>query len=103
MSLTLVLVIALITYLSRAASLVFLPAPSARLQRFLNRIPAPLFAGLAALSLTGEEGGPAPIIAAVVGAVVLSRTRSLPKILAGGLLGWAVAKWALPYLLSLAT
>ena len=47
----LILAIGALTYASRAGALVFLPPPSERVRAMLNRIPAPLFAGLAALSL----------------------------------------------------
>lgn len=91
MSLSLILAIALTTYLSRAAALLLLPNPSSRTQAFLNRIPAPLFAGLAALSVLGGDGqlASAPVLAAIAGATALAPTRSLPKVLAGGLVGWA--------------
>lgn len=86
------LALAALTYLSRAAGLVFLPVPSARIRAVLNRVPAPLFAGLAALAAVDEHGRLASptTLAAVLGAVALSPTRSLLKILAGGLVGWAM-------------
>jgi branched-subunit amino acid transport protein len=103
MSVALIILIALITYLSRAAGLVLLPVPSPRFRLFLDRLPAPLFAGLAALSLLGEQGGPAPapVVSSMLGALALSPTRSLPTILVGGIIGWMSAVWLLPYLLRL--
>ena len=101
MSIVLIVVIALITYLSRAVGLVLLPLPSPRFKAFLERLPAPLFAGLATLSLVSEQGelAPMPVISGMIGALLLSPTRSLPAILAGGITGWASAIWLFPYLL----
>jgi branched-subunit amino acid transport protein len=102
MNIVLIIVIALITYLSRAIGLVLLPLPSLRFRTFLDRLPAPLFAGLAALSVMGEQGGlaPAPVLSGMLGAIMLLPTRSLPAILVGGIIGWASAYWLLPYLLN---
>lgn len=99
MSLALILAIAIITYLSRAASIVLLPSSSPRLRQVLNRVPAPLFAGLAALSLTGGEGHVAalPTLTAITGALLLSPSRSLLRVLTSGLIGWSIGQWVLPY------
>jgi hypothetical protein len=82
--------IALITYGSRAAALVFLPRPSGRVEAVLGRMPAPIFASLATLSLITPAGGLAggPILVAAVGAVVAAPRRSLAACLLGGLLGY---------------
>lgn len=95
MNLGLLLVIGLITYLSRALTLLILPAPPESLQRILRRVPAPLFAGLAALSLVGANGsfGGWPTLFAVVGALATLRFRSLLVTLFGGLVGYSVAVW----------
>ena len=97
MSAGLVVLLALLTYGSRAAGLLLLPRPSPRLQHFLNRLPGPLFAGLAALSLVDEGGAlaPAPLLGGVLGALLLAPTRSLPLVLLGGLLGWGGTSWLL--------
>jgi hypothetical protein len=65
----------------------------------LARIPAPLFAGFVALSLVSGGRSPAsvPVLAATVGALCAAPTRSFPIVLAGGLVGYAVAS-ALGYL-----
>ncbi len=87
MSLGLVVALALLTYASRAASMVLLPAPPPHVAAVLDRMPAPLFAGLAAVALV-EEGpaiAPIPTIAALGGALLVARTRSMPMILAAGL------------------
>ncbi|MGH2542355.1 MAG: hypothetical protein ACRDIB_06155, partial [Ardenticatenaceae bacterium] len=80
-----------------------LPLPSPRFRAFLDRLPAPLFAGLAALSLVSEQSelAPAPVLSGMIGALILSPTRSLPIILLGGISGWSSATWLLPYLLRL--
>ena len=92
MSLWLVGAIALLTYGSRALALVAMPDPSPTLRRILDRIPAPLFAALAAMSLF--EGGrlaDAKTLAAAGGALLLTPTRSMLWVLIGGLGGFALA------------
>ncbi|MBA3621434.1 MAG: hypothetical protein H0W51_03815 [Euzebyales bacterium] len=87
MTLGLVVVLAVMTYASRAAAMVLLPPPGPRLAAALDRMPAPLFAGLAAVALI-EDGpivAPVTTIAALVGALLVAWTRSMPIILAGGL------------------
>lgn len=93
MSLLLMLALGALTYGSRAAALVLMPQPPGRLRAFLERLPAPLFAGLAALALLGPDGRPimsAPILAAVGGALLSTPFRSLLVTLAAGLIGYAV-------------
>lgn len=92
MSIGVLLALAVLTYVSRAVGLVLLPHPSNRFRRLLDRVPAPLFAGLAAVSLSGPEGGlaPVPTLAAAAGGLMLSPTRSLLAVLGGGLLGYAL-------------
>ena len=93
MSWPLLLVIALLTYASRAISMVLLPRPRGWVEATLSRTPAPLFASLAALSLLGDGGGLAgwPTLGAAAGALLLSPGRSLPLSLLGGLAGYGVA------------
>lgn len=90
MSLGLILAIAALTYGSRALALVLMPDPNPRMGAVLDRIPAPLFASLAAISLV-EDGGfaAAETISAAVGALFLTPTRSLLWVLLGGLVGYA--------------
>ena len=92
MSLWLIAAIALLTYASRALALVAMPDPSPGLKRILDRIPAPLFAALAAMSLF-EDGKVAEgtTLGAVLGALALTPTRSLLWVLLGGLAGFGVA------------
>jgi branched-subunit amino acid transport protein len=91
MSWEVLIVIAVMTYGSRALALVLLPNPSGRVRAVLDRIPAPLFASIAALSLI-EDGAPAPAetMFAAAGALLLTPTRSLLWVLAGGLAGYGV-------------
>jgi hypothetical protein len=92
MSGALIAALAILTYGSRAAVLVLMPDPPLAIRRILNRVPPPLFAGLAALSLVRESGAlpPVPILAAVAGALCTVWFRSLPLALAGGLLGFGL-------------
>jgi len=86
--------IAAITYASRAVALVFLPRPSARLEGVLARMPAPIFASLATLTLVTD--GPAlaggPTLCAALGALIISPQRSLALCLIGGVTGYALGK-----------
>ncbi len=90
MSEWLVLAIGLITYVSRAAALVFLPRPSPRVEEILARMPAPIFASLAVLTLIDADGGLAsgPVLLAALGGLAMTPKRSLPICLAGGLIGY---------------
>ena len=92
MSLWLIGGLALLTYGSRALALVAMPDPPARLRAILDRVPAPLFASLAAISLfdDGDIAGPRTLVAAL-GAVLLAPTRSLLFVLLGGMAGYAIA------------
>jgi hypothetical protein len=72
-----------------------MPDPPPRARAVLARLPAPLFASLAAISLV-EDGAPAaPVtLCAAAGALLLSPTRSLLWVLLGGLAGYAAAaRW----------
>lgn len=94
----LLLVLAAITYGSRAAALAMLPPMPQALLRILDRMPAPLFAGLAAQSLVGPDGAVAApeVLAAGIGALLVSPLRSLPACLLGGLGAWALADLLVP-------
>jgi len=86
---------AVITYTSRAATTAVLPAPEGRLGVIIERLPAPLFSALAAMALTDSAAGVTdwPVLAAVLGALVATRTRSMFLILAAGLASYALAGW----------
>jgi hypothetical protein len=92
MSSMVLVVITLITYASRVATFVFLPRPSGRFEAVLGRMPAPIFASLAMLTLITEDrslaGG--PIMCAALGAAIMSPKRSLPLCLIGGVAGYAL-------------
>lgn len=92
MSPVLLAAIALITYGSRAAALAFLPRPRGRLEVVLGRMPAPIFASLATLTLITEEGAltEGPVLVAALGALVVSPKRSLAVSLIGGIAGFAL-------------
>jgi branched-subunit amino acid transport protein len=89
----LLLVITAITYGSRALALAVLPPMPPPLARVLDRMPAPLFAGLAAQAVVGPGGEIAApeVLAAVGGALVASPLRSLPACLIAGLAAWLAA------------
>jgi hypothetical protein len=55
-------------------------------------MPAPIFAGLATLTLITEEGALAdgPVLVAALGALIASPRRSLAVSLAGGIVGFAI-------------
>lgn len=91
MSIALLVTIAVLTYASRAVALVVMPNPPARVRAALDRIPAPLFAALAVTSIVDGGRLPAPeTMAAALGALAVSWTRSLLWILLGGIAAYAV-------------
>lgn len=100
MSIWIVIALGVLTYASRAAALVLLPDPPPRMRRFLERIPAPLFASLAATALFTPDGSLASpaLLAATVGALAAVRSRSLLLVLLAGIVGYAVYTLGLPLL-----
>jgi hypothetical protein len=92
-NLAIVVTLAALTYGSRAAAVLFLPPPPAGVQKILERVPPPLFAGLATLSLITPEGSlvGTATLAAALGGLVMTPLRSLPLCLTGGLVTYAVA------------
>ena len=94
MSWWLLLAVALITLGSRIAAVALLPPPRGEAAAIVQRLPAPLFAGLAALSVVSADGEVAdPAILAAAGCAVLAGLRwpSLLVTLAAGLGGFVVA------------
>jgi hypothetical protein len=86
--------VAVITIGSRLAALALLPPPRGPVAELARRLPAPLFAALAAVSLIGTDGMavPVPMLAAVVCSLgVALRWRSLLAILGAGLGGFLAA------------
>lgn len=90
--LVLLLAGAAVTIGSRVVALALLPAPRGRLAEVVERLPAPLFAGLAALSLVGSDAGASdpPTLAALVCALLAARWSSLLLTLAAGLGGFVI-------------
>lgn len=88
----LIVAIAAITYLSRAAAVVLLPPARGGVLQFVRRIPAPLFASLAVFAVLGDEVIiPEPsTIGAVVAALLVTPRKSLGVTLAAGLIGFVV-------------
>jgi hypothetical protein len=94
MSLPLLIVVAAITIGSRVAAMAVLPPLCGPIAALAQRLPAPLFAALAALSLVSSDGGVGspPMLAATGCALVVAlRWRSLLAILAAGIGGFLVA------------
>lgn len=93
MSIWLILGLALMTYGSRALALVAMPQPPARVKQILDRIPAPLFAGLAVTALF-DEGALVEerTLVAGLGALLFTPTRSLLWVLIGGLAAYGIAE-----------
>jgi hypothetical protein len=88
--------IALVTYASRVVALAVLPHPGARIDALLSRMPAPIFAGLATLTLVTGDGAVAdgPILGAALGALLATPARSLLACLIAGAAGYALATLA---------
>ena len=94
MSIPLLLGIALMTFGSRAIALVLMPDPPAHVRAILDRVPAPLFASLAAVSLVPEgDLVAAPTLCAAAGALAATPTRSLLWVLIAGLSAFLLGDW----------
>jgi branched-subunit amino acid transport protein len=94
MSWELILILAAITYGSRAAALAFLPRLPNRVRLVIDRMPPALFAGLAVHSLVAPGGGltDAATLAGAVAAVAVAPFRSLLICLIAGVaayVGWS--------------
>ena len=91
MSLGLIALIAGLTYATRAFALVVMPNPPARVRVVLDRVPAPLFAALAATSLVEDaKVAGAETLCAALFALGASWTRSLLWVLVAGIGGYAL-------------
>jgi len=87
----LVLTVAAVTVGSRVAALAVLPAPSGRVAEVIDRLPAPLFAVLAVVSVVGTAGPLDPgVLGASLGALASTPRRSLLVTLVAGLIGYAI-------------
>jgi Branched-chain amino acid transport protein (AzlD) len=93
-NLGLLVVIAAITYGSRVAGAALLPRPRGRAEHILSRMPAPIFASLAVLSLINADRTlVAPSVwTAALGALVTAPRRSMAFALVGGLAGYVVGR-----------
>jgi hypothetical protein len=81
--------IAGVTLGSRVVALALLPPPTGATAGVVRRLPAPLFAALAAFSFTDAGATKPPILAAVLCALIASRRSSLLLALVAGLTGFA--------------
>lgn len=88
--LALIITVAAITYLSRAAAVVLFPSARGYLLALVGRIPAPLFASLAVFALVGDDVvlPEASTIAAVIAGLLVAPKRSLGLTLAAGIAGF---------------
>ena len=88
----LVATVAAVTVGSRVAATALLPTPRGRLAELIGRLPAPLFAAMAALSLVRSESGstdPA-LLVAISCALVSTWWRSLLLTVVAGLAGYVL-------------
>lgn len=93
MSWLLLLGLTVVTVASRVLPMALLPAPRDRVADVLAALPAPLFAGLAALALLGGGERPtAPVLLATAAALLGATRRSLALTLVCGLAGFAVGR-----------
>jgi hypothetical protein len=92
MSAELILLVAAITYGSRAAGLA-LPLMPPRIAMILDRMPPALFAGLAmqAIVIPGPLLAGTGVLAAAIGALVVTPLRSLPACLVAGIAAYGLA------------
>jgi hypothetical protein len=90
----LVVAVAASTVGSRAVSVALLPPPRGALAAVVERLPAPLFAVLAAVTLLGSDhaSSAAPVWLAAGAALVTVRRRSLLLTVAAGLAGAVVGR-----------
>lgn len=89
MSWPLLLGLALVTVASRVLPMTLLPVPRGRAAEILDALPAPLFAGLAALALVGGDAPPEPpVLLAALGALLGAARRSLGLTLVCGVAGF---------------
>ena len=93
MSWELIALLAILTYGSRMAALAVLPAMPPAIAGVLERVPAPLFAGLAASALVTPEGSLVELaaVAGTAGAILVAPRRSLPLCLLAGIAAYVLA------------
>lgn len=89
----LLLALTVITVASRVLPMTLLPTPNGRVAEVLDALPAPLFAGLAALALVGEGvTPPPPVLAAATAALLGAARRSLLLTVSFGITGFGLGQ-----------
>jgi hypothetical protein len=88
----LVAAVAVITVGSRIVATAVLPPPDGATAEIVRRLPAPLFAAMAALSLVGSDQRGTPALVAAAAAVAVAGRRSLLVVVLAGLVGYMLAK-----------
>jgi hypothetical protein len=84
----LVAAVAAITVGSRVVAIAVVPAPRGRLAEAVGRLPAPLFAVLAALTtLAGDRTVDPAVLGGTLAALAVARRRSLLLVVVAGLAG----------------
>jgi hypothetical protein len=83
-----VALVAMITVGSRVLATTLLPAPTGAVADIVRKLPAPLFAALAAIGLVEASGPSAPSLLAVGAALGAAATRSMLLIVVAGLGGY---------------
>jgi hypothetical protein len=88
----LITAVAAITVGSRIVATAVMPPPGGAIAEIVRRLPAPLFAAMAALSLVGSDHRGTPALGAAAAAVAVSGRRSLLVVVLAGLAGYMLAK-----------
>lgn len=88
----LVAAVTVITVGSRIVATAVLPPPHGATAEIVRRLPAPLFAAMAALSLVGSDQRRTPALVAAAAAVAVAGRRSLLVVVLAGLVGYLVAE-----------
>jgi hypothetical protein len=88
----LVAAVAVITVGSRIVATAVLPPPDGATAEIVRRLPAPLYAAMAALSLVGSDQRGTPALVAAAAAVAVAGRRSLLVVVLAGLVGYMLAK-----------
>jgi hypothetical protein len=88
----LVAAVAVITVGSRIVATAVLPPPDGATAEIVRRLPAPLFAAMAALSLVGNDQRGTPALVAAAAAVTVAGRRSLLVVVLAGLVGYVMAE-----------
>jgi hypothetical protein len=80
--------VATITVGSRMLATTLLPAPRGALSDIVRKLPAPLFAAMAAIGLVEASGPSVPSVLAVGAALAAAATKSMLPIVLAGLAGY---------------